>query len=97
MSKPYLLAFSDSLGTQEQIKNWLNSIPEVSTWRFDMPHSFYIISDSDAKTIAEKLRSASGKNDGRFIVTEIPANSWGYLTGESWYLIQNLKTKSKAI
>jgi hypothetical protein len=95
MSKAFLLAFSDSLGTQEQVKNWLNSIPEVSTWRFDMPHSFYIVSGADAKTIAEKLRVASGHEKGRFIVTEIPSNSWGYLTDESWYLIQNLKTKPK--
>jgi hypothetical protein len=95
MSKPYLLAFSDSLGTQDQVKNWLNSIPEITTWRFDMPHSFYMISELDAKTIAEKLRRASGHDKGRFIVTEIPANSWGYLTGESWYMIQKLKARPK--
>lgn len=95
MSKPYLLAYSDTLGTEDQVKQWLNSIPEVTHWRRDIPHAFYVVSTADAKSLSEKLRVASGKSDGRFIITEIPSDSWGYLTPDSWYLIQNLDYRPK--
>src|SRR5436309_3525453 len=92
MKKAYLFAFSNTLGTQKEMENVLNSIPEVITWRYDMPHAFYIISEADAKTLTDAIRQRAPK--GRFIVTEIPEeNRQGWLTGESWYLIKNKTNK----
>jgi hypothetical protein len=69
-------------------------MPEVTHWRYDLPHAFYLISEHDAKSLAAKLFELAGKK-GLFIITEISSNSFGWLTGASWYLIQNKEYKPK--
>jgi hypothetical protein len=70
-------------------------LPEIITWRYDQPHAFYLISNKDAKTIAARLHDLAG-GKGRFIVSEITDNSSGWITTESWYLIQNKQQKPNA-
>jgi hypothetical protein len=86
--KAYILVYSDSLGTRDEVKECLNKMSEVKYWRYDMPYSFYIISNADAKSIATNLRQLRG-NKGRFIITELNENKHGWLTKESWFLIAN--------
>ena len=95
MRKAYLLVHSETLGSRDQVKAVLNRLPEVLTWRYDLPHSFYILSETDAGTLARRIREESG-NKGRFIVTEIASNKYGWLTPESWYLINQKRTKPKS-
>jgi hypothetical protein len=95
MSKAYLIAFNDAFGTQDQVKTWLDSIPEVTHWRFDIPHSIYFVANIGPEAIGRKLLALAGHEKGLFIITEIPRDAWGYLTPESWYLIQNLRYKPK--
>jgi len=94
MKKAYLLIYADKVGTREEIKSYLNRMPIVETWRYDMPNMFYIISTYTAKQIAEQIRELSGTN-GKFIVTENTENSYGWLNGDSWYLLQNKTHKPK--
>jgi hypothetical protein len=97
MNRPYLLVYSDTLGSRQEVKNYLNSMNEILTWRYDLPNSFYLVSDSNARVLAKRLRELAG-DKGRFIITEISANDrGGWLTADSWYLINNhrLKTDSK--
>jgi hypothetical protein len=87
--RAYLLAFSPSVGTQAEIsaalKQLLGSL--VIHWRYDMPAAYYIISTARAAELARGLRQILG-DKGRFIVTEITDNSFGWLTRESWQLIR---------
>jgi hypothetical protein len=92
MKKVFLLAYSDSLGTREEVKQCLNSLDEVDKWRSDLPHAFYLTSEEDASTLAQLIREKMGK--GRFIISEITGYH-GWLTPESWYLIKNKKYKPK--
>jgi hypothetical protein len=93
MKKAYLLTFSGTIGSQEQIAALLNLMGNiVTTWRYDLPHAFYLISPYDAKTIAESLYDLlpiKSKPSARLIVTEISGNSWGWLTKESWDVIRS--------
>jgi hypothetical protein len=92
MRKAYILAHSRTLGTREEIKACLNAIPEILTWRTDMLHSFFLISEADAKTLAARIRECRG-HQGRFMVTEVEkGRASGWLTKDSWYLL-NHKTK----
>ena len=93
MRKSYLLVYNDNFGTREEAKEVLNKIAEISNWRYDMPYMFYIVSEYSAKQIASKIREHIGK--GAFIVTENTDNSYGWLNGESWYLLQNKVHKPK--
>jgi hypothetical protein len=95
MSKAYLLAYSDSLGSRDEVKSLLNSMHEVERWRYDLPHAFYIISDSSAEELANRLRTLSG-NDGTFVIVEFAGNEQGWLTEASWYLINNKQYKPKS-
>lgn len=93
MKKVYLLAYSDTFGSRDQVKSAINAIPEITTWRYDLPHAFYLVSEASAQALAIKLREKRGA--GRFVVTEIPeTNRWGWLTNQSWYLLKHKKTKA---
>ena len=94
MRKAYLLVYSSTLGTYDEVKACLNQIPEVLTWRKDLPSSFYLISETDATTLARLIRECRGKK-GRFLVTELVDNSNGWLPNASWYLMQNKRLKPK--
>ena len=44
MKIAYLLIYNDEVGTREEIKDILNRMQMIETWRYDMPNMFYIIS-----------------------------------------------------
>ena len=94
MRRAYLLAYDDELGTRDRVKTHLDSMDEVITWRYDMPHSFYIITESSADHLARRLRELAGEK-GKFVFTEFTGNEQGWLTGDSWYLINNKKHQPK--
>lgn len=94
MKIAYLLIYNDEVGTREEIKDILNRMQMIETWRYDMPNMFYIISIYSAQQIAQQIRELSG-NKGRFIITENTGNSYGWLASESWYLLQNKAHKPK--
>jgi hypothetical protein len=91
MKKAYILVYDDRLGSREQVKTCLNDLAEVLTWRFDLPHTFYFVSEAEALTIAELIRGRLGT--GRFIIVEVTSNRGGVLSPETWYLFQNKTQK----
>ena len=88
MRKCYLLMHANTAASYQQMKVVLNAIPEVKTWRTDIPNCFYVVSETDAKTLANLIREKTG-NKGRLIVSEVSGNCYGWLTKESWYFIKN--------
>jgi hypothetical protein len=92
--KVYLFVYSDSLGTRDEIKECLTNMPEVLTWRRDLPHAFYLISTASAQALADAIRARLGKS-GRFLVTEISSNRQGWLTPASWHLIRHKEHRPK--
>ena len=94
MKKAYLLVYSGTMGDRDKIKNVLDNLYMINTWRYDLPNCFYLISEYSAKQISEEIRERCS-NNGRFIVSEIPTNSYGWLSDGSWHLIQNKVHKPK--
>jgi hypothetical protein len=90
--RAYLLVYSDLLGSRIEVTDCVDSIPEVYTWRYDMPNSFYLISDCDATEIAEAIREYLG-NKGRFIVAEVNDNRNGWLPPKTWHLLRHKSHK----
>lgn len=78
----YLMVYGDNLGTREQIKSVLNGLPEVAHWRFDMPNSFYIYSDTTAKDLMDKIRTARG-SAGRCVMVKMD-QYYGWLPDKTW-------------
>ena len=52
MKKVYILFYSNSLGTREEVRDYLDSLSEVLHWRYDIPNVFYLISEENAETLA---------------------------------------------
>ena len=86
MRKTYLLVFSDSFGTREQVKAALETMPIIEKWRYDMMPAFYLVSTASADLIASELMSRIPTR-GRFIVAEVNINKQGWLTPGSWHLM----------
>ena len=95
MKKSYIFVYNDTVGTREEVKNVLDKMPHVKTWRYDMPNVFYIVSDASAQQIAKQFESIAGTK-GRFLFLEHTENSQGRLTQKSWFLLNNkhLQTSS---
>ena len=86
-TKAYLLVYSTRLGTRDEVKACLNSMPKVLTWRTDLPSSFYIISPAEtANELTDLIVECMGKR-GRFIIVELGpslTSVQGWLTGDTW-------------
>ena len=94
MRKSYFFVYNDTVGTREQMKNVIDRMSYVITWRYDMPNVFYIISEYSAGELARQFESINGTK-GFFIFQEHTYNSQGRLTGDSWHLLNNKYHKSK--
>jgi len=92
MKKSYLLVYNDQFGTREQVKAAIDSCSLVITWRYDMPHSFYLISEASAKELGTKLYEARGS--GRFVLTEME-HYWGRASKDTWHLVKNKSLRPK--
>jgi hypothetical protein len=96
MKKCYLFLYSDAVGTREVVKDSLNKINEITDWRYELPNSFYLISELSAQDLANKFKEVINRQTGMtFIISEIGQNSYGWLNQESWHLIQNKSRMKK--
>jgi hypothetical protein len=83
MKKVYILFYSKSLGTREEVRDYLDSLSEVLHWRYDIANVFYLISEENADTLAKLIHQFSPK--GRFLITEFSKkNNQGWLFKETW-------------
>lgn len=95
MNKSYLLVFSgNSSEMKDEIKETLNKMKLIKTWRTDMSNCFYIISEGTAQELYKEFESIRGKK-GRFLFVEASPNRQGLLTPDTWYFLQNKKHKPK--
>lgn len=87
MKRVYLFVYSDILGNRETVKRILDNIPQVLKWRYDMPNSFYLLSESTANELVDLIHNQLENRTCRFIIVEITNNHQGYLPEESWQFI----------
>lgn len=83
--RAYLFIYNDDVGTREEIRDYLDELPEVLNWRYDMPYAFYVISRCSAQEIAEKIHEFA--DDGRFLIVEVAENKQGWLPRRTWTLL----------
>jgi hypothetical protein len=88
MKKVYLLIHNRAFGTREEVKACLNSLSEISVWRAEIPNTFYVVSEKQAKELALLLRQHRGEK-GKFMITEITKNRQGWLSPDSWVFMKN--------
>ncbi len=84
--RSYLFVYSDDLGTREQVKDYIDSVREIVNWRYELPNSFFLVSDLSAHDLAQKIRAFS-KDKGKFIISELTSNKQGWLVPKTWKII----------
>lgn len=87
MKKCYLLLYDDRFGTRDEVREWVDSIDLITDWRIELPHCMFLISESSAEEIYDKLTEAMDKK-GTLLIVEYSQNSQGWLTDKSWHLLE---------
>ena len=89
MSKAYILVYDDKVGSRESVTDFLDKRPEIKTWRFDLPNTFYLISDQSAHDLAMVLQeNLTMRQEGkRFIIALLGDDIQGWLPRETWNFI----------
>lgn len=92
MKRAYLFVFDPATLLREAIKSWADNSKLVETWRIDLPNTFFLISESNARELDEDFERVVGKA-GRYIICETSDedNRQGRLSGPSWYLLKHKK------
>lgn len=88
MRKAYILIYSNDIGTQKEITDYLDTIPEIINWRIELPNTIFIVSQLSAQELADKFRLFT-KDKGKFIISEVTSNKQGWLTRKTWDVINN--------
>ncbi len=94
MRKAYILLYDNSVGTREAVKGVIDSMQRVYTWRFDIPNSFYIISEYSAEQLYQEFVDKNGIR-GRFMFIEASTNRQGQMLNETWHLLTHKTHKPK--
>lgn len=84
----YILIFSDSVGTRDEVKQFVDSRPEITTWYTCMSNAFFIRSGLTAKQLTD-LFSKYTNEKGRFIILNCNTDRNGWLPQQAWDFMEN--------
>lgn len=88
MRRAYLFIYADELGSRDDIKQFLNARPEMLYWRYDLPNTFYLISDQTAQVLADVIQTFNTRG-ASYLVCEAGANKQGLLVPDTWHLLNS--------
>jgi hypothetical protein len=84
MKKLFLVIFNDKVGKREVVTRWANECDLITTWRADMPHCVYVVSEHSADELSESFIQTIGKS-GRHFISEVTDNVQGWMPEDTWY------------
>lgn len=86
MKKSYVFIYNSGVGTRDEVRNFIDSLPEILDWRIELPNTFYLITELSADQLADKIRTIN-KNNGFFLITEVHHNRQGWQSRDAWNFI----------
>lgn len=90
MKWAYVFVYDEKFGTREEIKNFLDSRPEVLNWYYCMSNSFFLVSNKTATTL-QQLISGINKNNAYFIILDAKTDKNGWLPRKIWEFLNTPK------
>lgn len=85
MKRSYIFVYADSFGLHETVKNHIDAIPEILNWRYELPNSFFLVSELSASNLYEKIKPLN--ETGKFLISETTDNKQGWLAKDSWRIL----------
>ncbi len=86
MKKAYLLIYNDQVGTRDDLKEVLDHNQAIYHWRYDLPNTFYLISEQSAANLYKLIQRFNQKR-GRFLIGEVGQDKQGWLPKKTWTLL----------
>ena len=95
MSRAYLLLYVGENLTTNDVKDWADQSPIVSYWRYDMPNSIYLLSESNVAELSADFRRVLGLR-GPYIVVEVGSQVAGAMLPQTWAILHDKKPLAHA-
>lgn len=86
MARAYVLIYSDVLGTRDEVRDFIDGIPEITFWRYDLPNTFYLVSELSTDELSDVIQRFNRKR-ARFLIIEVGSNKQGLLPKETWSVL----------
>lgn len=84
----YILVFSDSVGSREDVKDFINSRDEIITWYLCMSNAIFIRSKLAATSLQKVFREFTN-DKGRFIILDCDTDRNGWLPTKAWQFMRD--------
>jgi len=96
MTATYILSHNSTFATHKEIVEYFRSSNLITTWRKELPYTYFIVSEATAREISIEIRETLGKaDDSRFLVAELNKNCEGLLQERSWTIINEQRLPPK--
>lgn len=96
MKQAYLLIYDDEVGTRKEVRKFLDEQSGILHWRYDLPNTFYLISDLSAQELYDIFQSFNEKH-GSFIISEVESNTQGWLPRRTWRLLNERMSEKRYV
>lgn len=84
--RAFVVTYDQSMISQEEFISRIDNMRSVTNWMIVLPGTIFIVTDEDAKSIANLIREIDAKL--RFFVGEVdPHRKSGFLPRAAWDLI----------
>lgn len=84
----YILVFSDSVGTIDEVKEFIDSRDEITSWYYCMTNAIFLRSKKTANQLSDIFREYTEDN-GRFLILDCETDRNGWLTKKAWKFMKN--------
>lgn len=96
MARAYVLIYSDRMGSRDEVREFVDGIPEITFWRYDLPNTFYLISELSADELSDIVLTFNRKR-ARFLIIEVGSNKQGLLPKETWVVLNRYTREQKLV
>lgn len=94
MMRPYLFCFNATMGSRQQVVDFLDTLPQILNWYAPLPQSIILISDQPARTLRELIHNRYPQSF--FIITEIQSKGAdGWLPKAAWDFINRPRSSGR--
>lgn len=90
----YLLVYSHLAGTYEEVREFINSQPEIVDWFYCLPNSFLIVSELDAEALSDLFQKFTNKQ-ARYLILNTNTDRQGWLPNLAWAIMRNPRSSDE--
>lgn len=80
----YVLIFSESFGTAEEVRELLDGHPNVYNWYYCLPNAIFFVSDLTATQASDSFRASRLPKTGHFLILDTKTDRNGWLPKKAW-------------